>query len=414
MAKELTVPRLGMAVADATIIEWKVKEGEQVAENQVVVVIETEKLRHDVETPVAGFIHILLQEGDTAPVGKAMGIIAESKEELESLKKESPPKEAPVAADAVTESPKAETTPAPAPVATAGKEGQIKISPVARKMAEEHALDITRITGTGPGGRIVREDIEKAIAAKEAAPAIAVAPAEAAGEKRVKQTIPLKGMRKAIAEHMYRSLSISAQLTAMGEIDMTQMVRLRQDLVGRESTLGTRITYTDLLVFAIARALKDHPIINSSLIGDEIKVWEDINVGIAVALDEGLIVPVVKGADKKSLVEISQAVKALAEKARGGKLTPDEITGGTFTLSNLGAVGAGYRFETIIINQPESAILGTGAITERAVVRDGQIVIRPIMTYYFTYDHRVIDGAVAANFMAGLIKLLENPNLLLF
>ncbi|MFC1931652.1 dihydrolipoamide acetyltransferase family protein, partial [Chloroflexota bacterium] len=267
---------------------------------------------------------------------------------------------------------------------------------------------------TGPDGRIIREDIEKAITAKETAPAGATAPAEATGEKKVKQTIPLKGMRKAIAEHMHRSISISAQLTAMGEIDMTQMVKLRQDLLGQESTLGTRITYTDLLVFAIARVLKDHPIINSSLIDGEIKVWEDINVGVAVALDEGLIVPSVKGADKKSLVEISQTVKALAEKARGGKLTPDEITGGTFTLSNLGAMGAGYRFETVIINQPESAILGTGAITERAVVRDGQIVIRPIMTYYFTYDHRVIDGAVAANFMAGLIKLLENPNLLLF
>ena len=220
-------------------------------------------------------------------------------------------------------------------------------------------------------------------------------------------------MRGAIAEHMHRSLSVSAQLTAMGEIDMAQMVKLRKDLVDQESVLGTRITYTDLLVFALAQALKENPIVNSSLIDNEIKVWEDINIGVAVALEEGLIVPVVKAADKKSLKEISQTVKTLAEKAREGKLVAEEITGGTFTLSNLGAVGAGYRFETVIINQPESAILGTGAITERAVVRDGQIVIRPIMTYYLTYDHRVVDGAVAARFMASLIKLLENPSLLL-
>jgi len=396
-----------MAVADATIIEWKVKEGEQVAEKQVVVVIETEKLKYDVESPAAGFVHILSNEGDTAPVGKIIGLIAASKEELAAL-----PKAAPAETAAVAEAPIAEAAPAAAPSARGEGEARIRISPVARKMAEEHAVDITGITGTGPDGRITREDIEKAIAAPTAAPA-AAAPTGAVGEKRVKQAIPLRGMRGAIAEHMHRSLSVSAQLTAMGEIDMAQMVKLRKDLVEQESVLGTRITYTDLLVFALARALKETPLVNSSLIDNEIKVWEDINIGVAVALEEGLIVPVVRAADKKSLKEISQTVKTLAEKAREGKLVAEEITGGTFTLSNLGAVGAGYRFETVIINQPESAILGTGAITERAVVRDGQIVIRPIMTYYLTYDHRVVDGAVAARFMASLIKLLESPNLLL-
>ncbi|MEE9398663.1 MAG: dihydrolipoamide acetyltransferase family protein [Dehalococcoidales bacterium] len=412
MATEITVPRLGMAVADATIIEWKVKEGERVAEKQVVVVIETEKLRYDVEAPAGGFIHILLNDGDMAPVGKVMALIAESKEELEALQKETP-KEAPAEAAEMAEAAKAEAAPSNVPTATVRGEERIKISPVARKMAEEHVIDITKVVGTGPGGRITREDIEKAIATKEGAPKEVAVPAGAPGDKRVKTTIALRGMRGAIAEHMHRSLSVSAQLTAMGEIDMTQMVKLRKDLVDQESVLGTRITYTDLLVLAIAQALKEHPTVNSSLTENEIKVWEDINIGVAVALDEGLIVPVVKAADKKSLKEISQTVRTLAEKAREGKLTPEEVTGGTFTLSNLGAVGAGYRFETVIINQPESAILGTGAITDRVVVRNGQIVIRPIMTYYFTYDHRVIDGAVAAKFMASVIKLLENPNLLL-
>jgi pyruvate dehydrogenase E2 component (dihydrolipoamide acetyltransferase)/2-oxoglutarate dehydrogenase E2 component (dihydrolipoamide succinyltransferase) len=200
---------------------------------------------------------------------------------------------------------------------------------VARKKAEEHALDITRITGTGPEGRIVRKDIEKAIANKEAA-ATSV-PTETIGEKRVKQTIPLRGMRGAIAEHMHRSLSVSAQLTAMGEIDMSHMVRLRKDLVDQESVLGTRITYTDLFVFAISRVLRNHPRINSSLIGNEIEVWEDINIGIAVALDEGLIVPVVKAADQKSFKEISLTIKTLAEKARERKLVAEEITGGTYS-----------------------------------------------------------------------------------
>ena len=414
MATNIIIPRVGMAEADATIIEWKVKEGDWVEKQQLVVVLETEKVRTEAEATASGFVHILLEEGATASVGKVIGLLAETKEELASLQKEAPEaKPAAIAEETKAAGPPEVKAAPPEGVTTAEAKARVKISPVARKIAEEHAVDITRIIGTGPGGRIVREDIEKDIAAREAAPAEVAAPAEAPAGKKVKTTIPLAGMRKTIAERMHQSLSVAAQLTAMGEIDMSQMIKLRQDLVARENVIGTRITYTDIFVFAVARALKDHPLINSSLAGNEIKVWEDINIGVAVALDEGLIVPVVKGADKKSLAGISKTVRTLAEKAREGKLTPGEVTGGTFTISNLGAMGSGYRFETVIINQPESAILGTGAITERAVVRDGQIVIRPIMTYYFTYDHRVIDGAVAAKFMASVIELLENPRLLM-
>jgi len=304
------------------------------------------------------------------------------------------------------------------------EEGRIRISPVARKMAEEHLIDISKIVGTGPGGRIVREDIEKEIETKKkvaAAPAevapAEVAPAEVAAEvyqgKRVKSTIPLTGMRKTIAEHMHGSLQVSAQLTVMGEIDMTEMVKLRGNLAGQAETLGAKITYTDLMVLATAKVLRSYPIVNSSIIDNEIKLWEDINIGVAVALEDGLIVPVIKNADQKSLVEISQEVRTRAKKARDRTLVPEEVEGGTLTLSNLGALGGGYRFETVIINQPESAILGTGGITDRVVAKDGQVVIKPIMTYYFTYDHRIISGAVAARFMSSLIQLLENPSLLL-
>jgi len=212
---------------------------------------------------------------------------------------------------------------------------------------------------------------------------------------------------------MHRSLSVSAQLTAMGEIDMSEIIRLRNNLVAQENSLGTRITYTDILVFAIARILKNHPKVNASIVGNEIKIWEDINMGVATALEDGLIVPVVQHADQKSLVEISKEIKTLVEKARENKLSSDEVTGGTFTLTNLGALGSGWTFETAIINQPESAILRVGAVTERAVVRDGQLVARPIMTYSLTYDHRVIDGAVAAKFISSFISALENPTLLL-
>jgi len=409
MAAKILMPKLGMSTAPLTLVEWKAKEGESVKQGNVVLVVETEKIRHDVEAETSGFLHILVDEGQEVAIGTVVGVIAKTKEELAALQKEKP-KGATKTAE-VKEAPPAEAAQAEAPPAAEAKaKERIIISPVARKLAEEHVIDIATITGTGPGGRIVREDIEKEIEAKKKAKVTPEVTPEVYQGRRVKSVIPLKGMRKAIAEHMHRSLSISAQLTVMGEIDMTEMVKLRQSLVKKEEALGTRITYTDLFVFATAKLLREHPIVNASLIDNEIKIWENINIGVATALEEGLIVPVVKDADKKSLVEISKTVRSLVQKARDGKLTPDEVTGGTFTITNLGALGGGYRFETVIINQPEAAILGTGGITDRAVVRDGKIVIRPVMTYYFTYDHRVFTGAVAAEFMASATQLMENPS----
>jgi pyruvate dehydrogenase E2 component (dihydrolipoamide acetyltransferase) len=403
MAAYIAIPKLGQVTTEVTLVEWKANEGDRVEKGSVVLEIETEKIKSDIEAEASGFLHILVGEGATALVGRVVGLIAETKEELAALQKE-PPKEI---FAAPTE---AEKKPAPAqeagPPARAEEGEHIRISPVARKMAEEHMVDISKITGTGPGGRIVREDIEKAIAAGGGA-----TPNEYQG-RRVKETIPLRGMRRAIAERMHRSLAESAQLTAIGEMDMTEVVKLRKELVERADFIGARVTYTDILVLVAARVLKEKPMVNSSLLGNELKLWEDVNIGVAVALEEGLIVPVVKNADQKSIAEISNSIRTLAEKARQGRLTPDEVTGGTFTITNLGAAGAGWRFETAIINQPEAAILGAGGITDRAVVRDGKIVIRPIMTYSFTYDHRIIDGALAVQFMARIIELLETPGLL--
>ncbi len=196
----------------------------------------------------------------------------------------------------------------------------------------------------------------------------------------------------------------------MGEIDAYELVNLREQLLNKESELGIRITYTDLLVYFVSRTLKNFSLINSSIIDNEIKVWEDINIGVAVALEDGLIVPVIKNADKKTLMEISKNLKDLSNKARERKLEISDVKGSTFSLTNLGAFGGGYRFETVIINQPESAILGTGGIVDRPVVVNKEIVIRPIMTYYFTYDHRVIDGALAAKFINKLKEVLENAS----
>jgi pyruvate dehydrogenase E2 component (dihydrolipoamide acetyltransferase) len=405
MAANIAIPKVGMAMKEATLLEWKVEEGAHVNKSDAVLVLQTEKVKVEVEAAADGYVHILVGVNVKAPVGRIVGLIAETEEELAALQKE-PPQEmfttTPVPAKAGAASGAAPAS-APARAAT-----EVIISPAARKLAQEQMIDVTTVIGTGPGGRIIREDIEEAMRARHEAATVA---AEEYAGKRVRERIPLTGMREAIAEHMHRSLSISAQLTMMGEIDMSQIVRLRETLLRQEKSLGTRVSYNDIFVVVCAKALLDNPIINSSLEGNEIVVWEDVNIGVAVAIEEGLIVPVIRNADKKSLVEISKEAAALVEKARSGSLMPDDVMDGTFTITNLGAVGGGWGFGTPIISQPQSAILGTGAISDRAVIREGQVVARPIMTYSFTFDHRVIDGAPAAKFMARVTQLLENPGL---
>ena len=410
MAVQIVAPKLGMSMSEVTMVEWKVKEGEMVEKGTVVLVIETEKTEWNVEARASGFLNILVQEGAKAKIGQVVGLIAEGREELEILQKE-PPRESLIGETKVKESP----LPEAAQVGSLAGEGErIRISPIARKMAEEQMIDITRIMGTGPDGRIVKEDIEKALETqrKGAAPPEEVSRTLYQGRK-LKQTIPIKGMRRVIAERMVGSLSNSAQLSFLGKFDATELIQFRKALSNREKAIGVSVTYTEILVYVIARALKDHPDINVRLIENEIKVWEDINIGVAVALGkEGLLVPVVKQAEKKSLLEISQEVKSLVEKAREGKILPDEVTGGTFTLTSIGAVGVS-DYQTPVINQPESAILGTGPIRDEPVVKKGQIVIASMMPYSLTIDHRVINGFGAEQFLASLKELVETPGLLL-
>jgi len=420
VAVNIAIPKLGMSMREATLVEWKFKEGEFVEEGQVVLIIETDKTKWEVEASGSGFLHVEVPADETEPVGKIVGFLVESLEELGTIKKE-PVDTIHAATEVEKTSVSASTKP---PGAKGGKEKRIRISPLARRMAEEMDIDPATVTGTGPGGRITKTDIQNAqeeMKEKDASQVLEKGPAlERVDGKKVKTTIPIKtGMRKAIADHMRRSLDISAQLTLTGEIEMTEVKRLRIEFLKKEEVIGTRITYNDIFVLATARALKDHPIINSSLLEDEIKIWEDINIGIAVALISeeltggGLIVPVIKHADRMSLTEISLKAGELVKKAREGKLMPDEVTGGTFTITNIGVAGVGYGYSTPIINQPEAAILGTGTITDRPVVRDGEIVIRPIMPCSLTFDHRIIDGYPASVFMSRLTELIENPMLLL-
>jgi pyruvate dehydrogenase E2 component (dihydrolipoamide acetyltransferase) len=252
---------------------------------------------------------------------------------------------------------------------------------------------------------------------RAASPAVQAGAGETLDGKRIKKTFPLEGMRAAIAEHMVRSLRTSAQLTTTAEIDMTEAVRIRNSYLEREEELGIRISFTGLVVFVLARALRDVPMVNASLIDGRMILWEDINIGVAVAVklnafESGLLVPVVRNADEKPLVELSKEIKGLTQRARALQLQPDDLGGGTFTVTNVGTFGVGWSISTPIINQPEAAILGTGVIEERAVVRKGEIVARPMMSCFLTFDHRILDGAPVGAFLDRFKRLMENPALM--
>jgi len=417
MASNIAIPKLGMTMKEAKVVAWMFNEGDRVEKGQVVMQVETAKVTHDVEAQASGFLHILVPPGETHPVGAAVGQLAETEDELAKLQAQTP---APDLTAAAPVEQAAEPT-APASVPAARPPGKVRISPLAKRLAEENNLDYTNVAGSGPNGRIVKEDIEKALAA---GPAAAAAPAAApwTGEvidgKRVKTMLPLQGMRKAIADHMVQSLQVAAQLTTMTEFDMTELIKLRRLLVAREAKLGFRVSYTDLLVYIIAKTLRAVPVMNASLIDGKVVIWEDVHVGVAVALqmsefESGLIVPVVKNADRKTLGEINQAVASVVAKAREGKILPDDVTGSTFTLTNTGTFGNMWAHGTPIINQPESAILQTGAIVERPAVVEGQVVARPLMPASLTFDHRVLDGAPASLFMTELRDRIENPAILI-
>ena len=410
MIVQVVIPRVGVNVTEFRLVEWNAKEGDRVEKGSTVLQIETEKTQWEVEAEIAGFLHILVEAGKKAPVDEVVGAIAETKEEFQKLQKESGGASAQVAPVEGESSPDESSGSAGEGGTASGRRG-VLITPVARKMAEEHMLDISRIKGTGPGGRIGRKDVEAAIQAK-AEKREEPAPTAYHG-RRIRAVEPLKGIRQAIAEHMFRSLSGSAQMTVMGEWDVSKIVLLREDLLKEEGVADTRISYVDIMVFILSRALKLHPSINCSFLENEIKLWEDINVGVAFAMGEaGLIVPVVKNADQKSLLEISKQVKELGRKAQERKLLPDEVTGGTFTLSTVGRQSES-RFQTPILNEPEAAILAVSAIEDRPVVKEGQIVIRPIMPYSMTFDHRVINGFGGEQFLRTIRRFVENPSLLM-
>jgi pyruvate/2-oxoglutarate dehydrogenase complex dihydrolipoamide acyltransferase (E2) component len=370
-------------------------------------VLETDKVTFEMPSPGDGLLHPVAAVGSRIEVSEVVGYLAADKTELAKLAARHPAAE--TDAPAAAAKTQAGTTAAAVepPVAPPASGGRVKASSVARVMAQAHGIDLGLIAGSGPGGRVVRADVLKAI--EKGAPAGAVpAPAAAAGERlSAIQEIPIAGVRKVIFKNMHLSLATQAQLTLHTEASAAAMMRLRSRL----NAAGAKVSHNAVLVKVIAQALKQHPLVNAGVEGEVIKVWRQVHVGVAMDLGRGLIVPKVRNADGKSIREISADIDRLVEAAKAGSLTLDDLTLGTFTLTNLGAWDIDDF--TPIVNHPESAILGAGRIVEKPVARDGQVVIEPRLALSLSFDHRIIDGAPGAAFLKTIKDMIEEPALML-
>ena len=397
------MPKFGLTMVEGTIQRWFKNEGDAISEGEALFEVETEKVLYEVESTANGTVAKLLYGLEAVvPVGLPVAVIAEAGEDVaEVAARYSDGAPAPQAATSPAGSPTPGAGSAVAAPAAAAPDGKrAPVTPAARKLAAEHNIDTASLTGTGPGGRITREDVQQAIDAAAQAPTEVSSPAQ---EQAQDQSVPLRGMRKVIAERMHKSLTDTAQLTITTEVDVTQLIERREEVRREFNT-----TYNDFIIQACAHALLQHPRMNASLEGDAIQLHGAVHVGFAVALDEGLIVPVVHDADKKPLKTIAQEARALAEKARAGRLKLEEVSGGTFTVSNLGM--AGVDAFTPILNSPQTGILGVGRIVDKPVVYQGEIARRSMLVLSLTFDHRVIDGAPAGAFLGSVADLLSHGN----
>jgi pyruvate dehydrogenase E2 component (dihydrolipoamide acetyltransferase) len=404
---DVIMPRLSDTMTEGILVQWLKQEGEPVQRGEVLAEIETDKATMELEAYDSGVLtRIIAAPGSTVPIGQPIAVIGE----------QSAVAVVPAAADvplAVTPSLSAAdgvaATAEPAPWREPPATSTVRTSPLARQLARNHGLDIAGIPGTGPGGRVVRADVETAIAASSGTAPVAsaqvhsgpVALAEPADEQ-----VALTSIRRISAQRLTESAA-TPHFYLTSVVNAEPLLAVRTQLNEQLSDSGAKVSVTDLLVRACAVALKTHPQVNASWGGDHLVRHARINIGVAVALEDGLIVPVIRDADRKRLSEIAAEAHALAERARAGKLTPDEFSHGTFTISNLGMFGIDHF--TAVINPPEAAILAVGAAREEAVVRDGQLVVGTTMKLTLSIDHRVLDGATAAGFLQDLVGLVERP-----
>ena len=425
MTHAVTIPKLGLTMEEAVVVEWGRAEGQRVTKGDVLITIETDKIMFDVEAEHDGYLQRVAEIGANLPVGGLAGYLHPNADFAAGIAARAQAAAfAAITTAAAAASCAAVVSAAASPAAAqpvshpatlhAGNNAsgaRLLVSPVARQMAKAQQLDLRSIAGSGPGGVILKRDVIAAESGTASRPAPSAAPASVSAPAAGTSRSPMSSMRKAIAQRMMQSLATKAQMTGFGRVDMAEAVKLRESLVAAESQLGARITFTDLVIKAAATVLAGMPEINATIEGNDIVTWNEINIGLAVAVDGGLIVPVIRNVDRMNLVELSLARQALIAKSRAGKLTRGDVEGGTFTVSNFGSYGG--DFETPILNAPQSALLGIGQIADEPVVRDKQIVVRPMMAISMTFDHCLIDGAVAGQFRARFKTLLEQPALFL-
>ena len=430
MAEFVLMPKMGLTMTEGFLTNWRKSEGDTVYKGDVLFDVETDKLTNEFEAKTSGFLRKILVNEETVKILVPVAIIGTADEDISELLKQ--------AVGEAEAAPEKEEAPIKEAVPTAAKiKDRVKISPRAKKTAQELNVDYNMVTGTGPDGAITEDDIRKFAEEKpknKISPTAAVVARQLSvdTEKIHKDTRIMKEdvvkykldenltkyadpqeyrstmstMRKVIAQRMLESVQISPTVSYNIKIDTTALKKLREELKDE-----AKVSYTDIMVKIVSKALMDFPLLNSTVDGNVIVTRNYVNMGVAVALPAGLLVPVVKFSNVKGLKDISKEIKDLGERAKTNKLTPDELTGGTFTISNLGMFG--IESFTPIINQPEVAILGVNAIVQEPVAINGEIVIKPMMNLSLTADHRVVDGAVAAEFMSKLKEYMEKPGLLL-
>ena len=417
MATEVKVPTLGESVTEATVGQWLKKPGDAVALDEPIASLETDKVAVDVPSPVAGVLgQQLVKEGDTVNVGAVIAVV-----EAGGTAAASAPAPA-VKAEAAASAPAA-SAPAPAAAPPAeddsGEPGNISLSPAVRRLALEHGLDPSKIKGTGKDGRLIKDDVTAAVAAgtakASAAPASAPAssaPAAPSAPGRAQERVKMTRLRQTVAKRLKSAQETAALLTTFNDVDMTAVIEARakyKDLF--EKKHGVRLGFMGFFTKAVTMALRDIPAVNAQIEGDEIVYNNFADISVAVSAPNGLVVPVIRNAESLSVAQIEKTIGDFGKKAKDGALTMDDMKGGTFTISNGGVFGS--LMSTPIINPPQSAVLGLHRIEDRPVVRDGQVVVRPMMYLALSYDHRLIDGREAVTFLVAVKNAIEDPTRLL-
>lgn len=394
MAVEVVMPKLGMAMKEGIITNWNIKAGDNVAKGELIASINSEKIETEIEAPADGTVlDIAVSEDEGVPPGTVICYIGKPNEKVEM-------QESTHVVEEKTFNIEVQNVQNQEPNGKEVAKQRIKISPVAKKIAKSENLDIKVLVGTGPGGRITKADVLKALEVRGIVPEIS--------EQEESNVIPVTGMRKAIANRMYASLQNSAQLTLTMKVDVTDLVALHKEIAKVvQKRYDNKLTITDFVSRAAVLALGEHKEMNSAYIDDTIHQFEHVHLGMAVALEKGLIVPAIRFANNLSLVELSKEIKNVAQKARAGSLSSDDMHGTTFTISNLGSFGIEYF--TPVLNTPETGILGIGAIEHVPVYKGKKLKKGSMLPLSLTFDHRVLDGAPAAAFLRTIKHYLEEP-----